>query len=126
MAGCVRMRDSRWLVCLGMASLLACAQLAAQPQRQRDPASWGGDHVGKPVPEYVTGDECLFCHRADVGPEWTMNRHHRTIREADTESASLVALKRSTPLQKFAGEVKLLLGGNQHLRYLKPAKSYGK
>src|SRR5437867_3363684 len=35
----------------------------AQP---RDPA-WGSDHIGKPLPEFASGDECLFCHR-DVGP----------------------------------------------------------
>jgi len=94
--------------------------------QQLNPAAWGSDHVGKPVPEYLTGDECLFCHRADVGPAWTSNRHHRTIHEADVESTPLAALKKSAPLQKFAEEVKLLLGGNQHLRYLKPAKCYGK
>jgi hypothetical protein len=99
---------------------------SVKPTQPLNPSAWGSDHVGKPVPEYVTGDECLFCHRTDVGPSWTMNRHHRTIRETDAQSAPLVALKKSPPLEKFAGEVKLLLGGNQHLRYLKPAKGYGK
>jgi hypothetical protein len=87
---------------------------------------WGSDHVGKPVPDYVTGDECLFCHRTDVGPVWAKNRHHQTIREADAESVPLMALKTSPSLQNLAAEVKLLLGGNQQLRYLKPAKEYGK
>jgi hypothetical protein len=112
----------------GFVCFLACALggESAEPAKALDPAAWGGDHVGKPIPEYVTGDECLFCHRADVGPAWTRNRHHRTIHEADVESASLRALKESPPLQKLAGEVKLLLGGHDHQRFLKPAQSYGK
>ncbi|HLJ96911.1 MAG TPA: hypothetical protein VKU02_27350 [Gemmataceae bacterium] len=97
-----------------------------QPRQALNPAAWGSDHVGKPVPEYVTGDECLFCHRADVGPAWTKNRHQRTVREAETDSAPLAALKNELSLQPFAGEVKLLLGGKRQVRYLKPAKGYGK
>ncbi len=37
------------------------------------------DHVGKPVPSYVTGDECLFCHRAKVADTWQKNPHARTV-----------------------------------------------
>jgi hypothetical protein len=37
------------------------------------------DHVGKPVPTYVTGDECLFCHRVKVAGMWQQNPHARTI-----------------------------------------------
>jgi hypothetical protein len=37
-------------------------------QKAADPAAWGTNHVGQPVPEYVHGDECLFCHRFNVGP----------------------------------------------------------
>src|SRR5439155_7799106 len=85
---------------------------------------WGSDHVGKPLPEYVTGDECLFCHRADVGPSWTMNRHHRSLTEADPAAPALAALKQSPSLEKYADEVKLLLGGSRQTRYLKPAKEY--
>ena len=43
------------------------------PQRT-DPAAWGSDHVGQNFPEYMTGDECLFCHRR-IGPSWNNNRH---------------------------------------------------
>src|SRR5207248_6173221 len=90
------------------------------------PIPWGSDHVGKPLPEYVTGDECLFCHRADVGPAWTTNRHHRSLTEADPTAPALAALKQSPSLEKYANEVKLLLGGSRQTRYLKPAKEYGK
>lgn len=37
------------------------------------------DHVGKPVPEHVTGDECLFCHRVKVADTWERNPHARTV-----------------------------------------------
>src|SRR5262249_10143552 len=48
--------------------LLFAAALAAQ------------DHVGKPVPEYLTGDECLFCHEIRIGRTWQSNPHAWTIR----------------------------------------------
>src|SRR5262245_59009936 len=80
---------------------------SAQPAKKLDPAAWGGDHVGKPVPEFVTGGECLFCHRNDVGPTWAANRHRRTVREAEAE---LDALKESAALRPFAEEAKLVLG----------------
>src|SRR5690349_19832809 len=59
-----------------------------------DPAAWGTDHVGRPVPEFTSGDECLFCHR-DVGPAWPTNRHGQTIRQATRESDALKALGQS-------------------------------
>ncbi len=68
----------RSLLALAVATLVPSCH-AAPP----DPASWGGDHVGRPLPEYVTGDECLFCHRADVGPRWYENRHNLTVRPAE-------------------------------------------
>ena len=33
------------------------------------------DHAGQPVPNYVTGDECLFCHRVKVADTWQQNPH---------------------------------------------------
>src|SRR5258707_9988874 len=40
------------------------AQLGAtRGQQQGDPAAWGSNHAGNPVPDFVHGDECLFCHR---------------------------------------------------------------
>ncbi len=43
----------------------ACATLSAQ------------------VPRYVTGDECLFCHRVKVADTWEQNPHARTIHPRD-------------------------------------------
>jgi len=31
------------------------------------------------VPKYVTGDECLFCHRVAVADTWEQNPHARTV-----------------------------------------------
>ena len=45
------------------------------------------DHVGLPVPDYTTGEECLFCHRDDVGPAWQQTSHAWTTRPADQPPA---------------------------------------
>jgi len=91
-----------------------------------EPAAWGSDHVGKPIPEYVSGDECLFCHRMNIGPAWGENRHNRTMRDIDLKSPALAALKNSPSSKDFAGEVKIVLGGEKRQRFLKPAAGYGK
>src|SRR5688572_25378852 len=52
-------------------------------QKRLDPAAWGTNHSGKPVPEFVHGDECLFCHRNDIGPGWQKNTHGITIRQKE-------------------------------------------
>src|SRR5438105_8418284 len=53
-----------------------------------DPAAWGSDHIGQPLSNFTSGDECLFCHR-DVGPGWPTNRHGQTIRAVNTDSPQL-------------------------------------
>src|SRR5205809_1107309 len=49
------------------AALLFVGQIAsaqvALGQAPLDPAAWGSDHAGKPLPSFTSGDECLFCHR---------------------------------------------------------------
>jgi predicted CXXCH cytochrome family protein len=101
------------------------SRLASSDAPKRlDPAAWGSDHVGKPVPEYTTGDECLFCHRGKVGATWGTNRHNLTIRLVEPPSPALDALKRS-PAKDLAEDVKLVLGGQRQQRFLKPAKAYG-
>src|SRR5262245_37911122 len=108
---------------LWCSAALLCGSFAGPPSKKLDPAAWGGDHVGKPVPQFDTSSECLFCHRNDVGPSWGMNRHRRTVREAEAE---LAALKESPTLRPLAAEVKLVLGGGNRVRFLKPAAEYGK
>lgn len=99
--------------------------VVADESRKVDPAAWGSDHVGKPIPDYVTGDECLFCHRMDVGPGFAGNRHNQTIRPIDEGLDALEALRKDARTKKFADTVVYLLGGPRRQRYLKPARAYG-
>jgi len=55
-------------------------------------------------PEFLTGDECLFCHRTTIGPEWPSNRHQRTVRQDGRD---------------------LLVGAGERTRVLRPAAAYG-
>lgn len=73
------------------------------------------DHVGKPVPEYITGDECLFCHRVQVADTWQQNPHARTVRPLTVE----------TDKHGFPADAVDVLGSRTHFRGLKPA-GYGK
>jgi hypothetical protein len=106
--------------------LLVASQLPAQRERPHDPAAWGGDHVGKPLPEYVTGDECLFCHRSPIGTDWPKNHHYLALRKADADAPALADLKKMATLRPMAGEVEHLIGGKHFARFLKADKDYGK
>ena len=109
-------------------SVVVCitSAAAAEAERPLDPAAWGSDHVGKPLPEFVTGDECLFCHRNDVGPAWSDNRHQLTLRLADRESPLVELLQNSPKLAPYAKEVELLMGDARAVRFLKKPPDYGK
>jgi len=85
------------------------------------PPDWGGDHVGKPLPEFATGDECLFCHRNNIGQEWSKNWHNRTIHDVEADTPGLADLPKER-----AKEATLVLGGRRHHRFLKPNGAYGK
>jgi predicted CXXCH cytochrome family protein len=112
-------------VALGVLAIFAAHSQPSDEPKRLDPAVWGSDHVGKPVPEYTTGDECLFCHREKIGTGWGANRHNLTIRPADDAPAALEALRKSDA-KEFVDAVKFVMG-DQHLqRFLKPAKEYGK
>src|ERR1022692_1868129 len=50
--------------------------------RRRMPL-FGQTHANQPIPKYVTGDECLFCHRAKVADTWEKNPHARTVHPRD-------------------------------------------
>lgn len=64
-------------------------------------------HINQPIPKYVTGDECLFCHRVKVADTWGSNPHARTIHTREDSDTELV------------------LGSHPPQRSLKP-DSYGK
>jgi predicted CXXCH cytochrome family protein len=124
-------RRAGWgVACIAMA--LLAWQFAQRDESDResqsrklDPAAWGSDHVGKPRPEFVSGDECLFCHR-DIGKSWPTNRHQTTVRPADTAPEAVKALAASAANKKLASEVEFVLGRENRVRYLKPSDQYGK
>lgn len=99
---------------------------AADPAPRLDPAAWGSDHVGQPVPQSTDSGECLFCHRVQLGASWHRNQHNLTIREAGPEEPALVALQAAAAARKLSGEVQLLLGDNRVQRFLKRGQAYGK
>jgi hypothetical protein len=103
-------------------ALITCALAAAQT---KDPAAWGGSHAGETVPEFVHGDECLFCHRNDIGPGWQKNPHGLTLRQRE-DAPDLIALLNAEPkLAAIEKETTHTLGSVRHIRYLKQA-GYGK
>ena len=94
-------------------------QEPAATSGRRDPAKWGGNHVGQPVPDYLQGDECLFCHRNEIGPRWARDPHALTLRyrEAAPEAEPLIA-----PLLKLNPEAAAtthILGSRHFIRLLK-------
>ena len=126
MVGCGTMPETIlgkcWLLLWPLALLMV---ISSGKSKKLDPAKWGSDHVGKPIPEYVTGDECLFCHRKKIGPSWQANRHHLTIRLLDDTPAQK-ALQRSSLPKDLLKEIKYVMGDEHRQRFLKPAKDYGK
>jgi hypothetical protein len=116
------------LAIFSVTSLLLVSAAAVQnstSKKSRDPKAWGGNHVGKPVPEYVQGDECLFCHRNDIGPTWEKNSHSLTVREREGAPELLTRIKSDAALEKFAPEVGFFMGSRHRVRFLK-REGYGK
>ena len=70
------------------------------------------------APDFVHGDECLFCHRNNIGPGWQKNAHGLTIRQSE-DAPELVAL-----LPDDIGATHTL-GSRKHIRYLRK-NGYGK
>ncbi|MFP6581530.1 MAG: multiheme c-type cytochrome [Candidatus Hydrogenedentota bacterium] len=97
----------------------------ASAQSTQDPAAWGDDHVGKRLPDYVTGDECLFCHREKVGNLWANNAHNLSMRNVHSLSGSLKALLQSTAVSPVSKEATYIIGRKNQIRFLKPNGKYG-
>ncbi len=91
-----------------LALAVLCARLAA-PQ------------AGKPIPEFLHGDECLFCHRNDIGNQWQNNRHALTVRQREDAPE----LEGSLDGKGFAAEVEYFLGSRASIRFLRK-QGYGK
>jgi hypothetical protein len=108
--------------------LILVAALASLPflsQNRVDPAAWGSNHVGKPMPEYVHGDECLFCHRNDIGTTWQKNAHGVTVRQREDAPELDAMLKAQPALASRASEIEYFLGSRNRVRFLKK-DGYGK
>jgi hypothetical protein len=99
---------------------------APPPTKPLDPAAWGSDHVGQPIPEYMESGECLFCHRTAVGVTWQTNKHNRTIREPEAQEPAMAALRARATTKSFADDVQLILGDTRAQRFLKRSPDYGK
>jgi hypothetical protein len=110
---------------LAIAPLMAAGLTAADAPKRLDPAAWGSDHVGQPIPGYMTGDECLFCHRDKIGTTWGGNRHNLTIRPFDETAPARTELKRVLG-DSVLKQITLVLGDQHQQRFLRPAKAYGK
>ncbi|HLG14301.1 MAG TPA: hypothetical protein VJH03_07340 [Blastocatellia bacterium] len=95
------------------------------PRKKLDPAAWGANHVGKPIPEYVHGDECLFCHRNDIGPTWQRNSHGLTVRQREDATELSALLKSQASLAPIAPQVEYFLGSRHRVRFMKKA-GYGR
>jgi len=74
------------------------------------------DHAGQPIPKYVTGDECLFCHRVKVADTWQQNPHARTVHPHDEEDPAT---------KNFPPDATYILGAHAPYRGLKE-DGYGK
>lgn len=98
---------------------------APQASKKLDPAAWGGNHVGKPVPEFLQGDECLFCHRYTIGATWQQNAHGVAIRQNE-DAPEFVAMVKSEPkLKDFANQIEYYMGSRHRVRFLKK-EGFGK
>lgn len=109
-----------------LASSLLVARWAVAPTWASGPEdykTWGEDHVSDAVPEYMTGTECLFCHRDYVGPRWGANSHNRAVRlpaEDSDEWKSFLAHAGNESRDEV-----MLLGSAGIVRYLKKLDAYG-
>jgi hypothetical protein len=126
------MRTRVWFFGIGAAGLLVAIAITAShgpvwasEDKPADYQTWGEDHVGQELPEYTTGTECLFCHRDYVAPRWKSNPHNRTMRFPEPDDPALKALADSTDGKAIVGEVQILLGSKEHVRYLKRLEAYG-
>ncbi|MDG2383487.1 MAG: hypothetical protein P8N76_17580 [Pirellulaceae bacterium] len=96
--------------------------VVADPSNEStDLVAWGQDHLGQPMPEFMSGDECLFCHR-DLGARWGQNPHQLTLRAVDN-SAAMKMLRGVAPSR--AAETRYLLGRQHRVRYLKRGQKFG-
>jgi hypothetical protein len=122
-----------WALCLTVGLLLAGPGPTnsggtgnRQPPASESKSGEWGDHVDAPLPDYVTGEECLFCHRDDWGNRWAKNYHQRTMRPAEADSPPMKALAADADTKSFVPDAAYLLGTRRAIRFLKRSSDYGK
>lgn len=111
-------------VCFHTSGQLSAADVL-QTEKKLDPAGWGRNHAGKPVPEFVHGDECLFCHRNDIGPGWQKNPHGIAVRQSEDAPEFKDIFKGQASLSGVASQVEYFMGSRHRVRFLKK-EGYGK
>ncbi len=77
--------------------------------------------AAQPVPDFIHGDECLFCHRNDIGPGWQKNSHGLALRHKE-DAPELEAIRAAKPA---LADVEFFLGSRHVVRFLKKS-GYGK
>ena len=86
-------------------------QQSGGPAKPLDPKDWGSNHAGKPVPDFIHGDECLFCHRNDIGPGWQKNAHGLTVRQRE-DAPELQEILKQPALSGVASQVEYFMGSH--------------
>lgn len=118
------------LLVVGCAAFAIARIVAAKEAVSPEPWPDGSDHVGIETPLYATGEECLFCHRSDVGPSLPRDAHTQTIRYAGKGQAAakeLEVLRDSPALAAFADEVAYVMGGKKApRRFLRDAPGHNR
>lgn len=84
-----------------------------------DPSAWGSTHAGKSVPDFVRGDECLFCHRSTVGVTWKATSHGAAVRHREDAPALAASLQADPSLARVAADVEYFLGSRNRVRLMK-------
>lgn len=117
-----------WSRIVTVAGLLATVTSAqpADSSSTRDLKAWGKDYAGQELPMYVTGDECLFCHRKEIGQQWQNNRHQLTMRRIADDKMALDILGQSRVSETLRNESEFVLGHTNQWRLLKRSRAYGK
>jgi len=99
--------------------------VSGQDPKPLDPKAWGGNHVNKDIPEFVHGDECLFCHRNTIGATWQKNAHGVTIRQREDAPELQPLIQAHPAVAKLDKEIEYFLGSRHYVRFLKK-NGYGK
>src|ERR1035438_8552408 len=112
----VRKKIAAWTLAVCGLALWSSGQ-AGQPAAKAVPA--------KPFPEFAHGDDCLFCHRNDVGANWPENAHTITVRQKDDAPELMKILASQPALASLAADVGYYMLGRSRVRYLKK-EGYGR